>query len=99
MKTSGICLREKLLLFVFSYFLETHWKVGNISKTEKDLIQKYEDFSKQLTKSDLLKKDCNAAPKSIRYVARLLHAPVKLPSLKSLNKDHDQEISKNFWYY
>lgn len=93
MKISDICLREKLLLFVFNYFLETHWKVDNISKTEKDLIRKYEDFSKQLTKSDLLKKDCSTAPKSIRYIPRLLHAPVKLPSREILNKDLDQEIS------
>ena len=46
-----------------------------------------------------LKKDRNSTPESIRYVSKLLRSRIKLPSPKSLNKDHDQEISKNFWYY
>ena len=46
-----------------------------------------------------LKKDRNSTSESIRYVSKLLRSRIKLPSPKSLNKDHDQEISQNFWHY
>ena len=80
---------------VYSYFAENPWKVDNITDNKKEQIQKYKDFSKQQLKSELnkLKKDRNATPESIRYASKLLRSRIKLPSLESLSKDHDQEIS------
>ena len=41
---------------VYNYFAENHGKVDNITDNEKEeLIQKYNDFSKQQLKSELKK--------------------------------------------
>ena len=37
----------------YNYFAENHGKVDNITNNEKELIQKYKDFSKQQLKSEL----------------------------------------------
>ena len=86
---------------VYKYFAENHGKVDNITDNEKELIQKYKDFSKQQLKSELNKQknDRNATTESIRYVSKLLRTQIKLPSLESLSKDHDQEISRYFWHH
>ena len=40
---------------VSNYFAENHGKVDNITDNEKELIQKYKDFSKKQLKSELKK--------------------------------------------
>ena len=46
-----------------------------------------------------LKRDLSATHESMRYVSKLLHSRIKHSWPKSLTKDHDQEMPKNFWHY
>ena len=62
----NICI-ENFNEIVYDYFVENHGKADNITDKEKELIQKYKDFSKQQSKSELnkLKKDRKVTPGSI----------------------------------
>ena len=62
----NIC-KENFNEIVYDYFVENHGKADNITDKEKELIQKYKDFSKQQSRSELnkLKKDRKVTPEWI----------------------------------
>ena len=52
---------------VYNYCADNHGKVDSITDIEKELIQRYKDFSKKQLKTEImnLKKDRNSTPESI----------------------------------
>jgi len=83
---------------IYNYFKENYGTVK--SHIDKELVQKYREYSTHSLKEALKRLKRAAAPLTeIRYVSKLLRSKLSHKSASSSmsTDDYDKHISKNFW--
>ena len=87
-----------LNISIYNYFKENYGTVK--SQVDKELVEKYKEYSTHSLKKALKRLKLAAAPvNDIRYVSQLLRSKLSHKSASSSisTDDYDKHISKNFW--